>query len=179
MMGKLEVVKNVIKNSGVSLPPVLIIAVWVVSSVLLYPHQPAKEPVHTKIANKKTVNKISTKFPSQKNKINITAISYSLQKPTPNIVQIAPTVTPTLIIPTTLPTVTLTQVPVPTASPVNVNGLKQSGPTPTSAPNSIQNNQTENTQTQNTSALGGVSKIVNQIVPTAVSLLNANPLLSK
>lgn len=186
MAVRLETVKNLYKNSGESIPPLLIICTWLISSFLLYPHQSAKNPTQKKSINKlTTVKKITNKVAVRKNNNNNNkSLSYVIQTLTPTIPPVS--VTPHQIInsnnsymPNTIPT----QVPVPTALISNNQNVKQPAPTQENSPDNTnqsdnQANQSANNQNHANNTLGGVSKIVNNVVPSTVSLLNTNPLTS-
>lgn len=182
MEEKLVKIKNFFKNSGVSFPPILIIFIWLFNTYLLYPHQSAKVPMHIKVANKiSKIKNSNSKIASRKDKPNTYTFSYEIQSPTPTITQVSTSQQPTPDVNSNYsPTVTPTQTPAPTGFLQN----KQLVPTqenipPTAAPVENQTNQTANNQNQNNNALAGVSKLVNQIVPSAVTILNSNPLISK
>lgn len=182
MEKKLLTIKNFFKNSGVSFPPILITLTWLFSTYLLYPHQPAKVPLHIKATNKiSKIKNSDTKIASRKVKTNTYTFSYDIQTPTPTITQVSPSPQPTLV---TNPTATPTLAPAPTSEVQITSESKQPVPTqekdtPTTAPVENQTDQAANNQAQNNNALSGVSKLVNQIVPSAVSILNSNPLISK
>jgi len=60
-------ITNFFKNCGGSLPPLLIISLWLLSTYLLYPHQSQKAQVH--VNSSKKLNKIKSsiaKIPSKK-----------------------------------------------------------------------------------------------------------------
>src|SRR5579863_6103542 len=90
-MGKKVVaITNFYKNCGGSLPPLLIISLWVFATYLLYPHQAPKAYMHTNVTNKQKKIKISiAKVPSKKIKTYTHTFAYSIQTPTPTIVQIS------------------------------------------------------------------------------------------
>jgi hypothetical protein len=184
-MGKLVVtITNFFKNCGGSLPSLLIIALWIFSTYLLYPHQAPKSQEHVSITNKQKNIKISiAKVPSQKNKTITHSIAESIQTPTPTIMQITsepqePTNTNKNSIPTISPT------RAPAAGLVLQNNTNQKPPAPiqeiantNTVPTANQPKPTVDNQNQNNNGtLAGVSKTVNQIIPAAVSLLGSKGL---
>lgn len=180
MVERLVTLKNFIKNSGVSFPHVLITVTWLFSTYLLYPHQSSQVAVNPKIHNKLAKNKTATtKVISQKTKKNNYAISDVIQTPTPTILQVSPTSGPTISTGNSISTITPTQAPAPTTVQENNNEQKQTVPTQASVPTTVPaDNQNQQQGNRSNGALAGVSKIVNQIVPSAVTLLNSNPLIS-
>lgn len=177
---------NFFKNCGGSLPSLLIIALWIFSTYLLYPHKTPRTYVHAITTTKVKNTKISiAKVPSQKSKTNTHSIADNIITPTPTLVQVsaAPQET-TNTNKSNIPTITPTQAPA--SNPVLQNNTDQKPPAPTqeiahinTVPTANQPKPTVDNQNQNTNnTLAGVSKAVNQILPAAVSLLGSNPLIS-
>lgn len=186
MGDKAVAIVNIFKNSGGSLPPLLIIFFWLFLSFVLYPPQSQKVQVPvTTTGKQQKIKKPFAKIPSQKKNTNYHTYAYSIQTPTPTYIQFSPShqeVGNTKI--NTIPSITPTQVPA-TGSNLHSNtdqkpNASQQAITPaqTIPVENISKPPVENQNQNQNNNLSGISNSVNKIVPAAVSLLGSNSIVS-